>query len=273
MQNKKTVLITGATNGLGKESAILFKKENWNVIVSGRNPEKLKKFEELGFQTIKLDVTDNNDIGNLKTYLSNNNINVDVLLNNAGYGQFSTFEETEIDAIYKQFETNFFGLIKITKIILPFMRKQRHGKIINISSIAGVMSFPVGGYYAATKYAIEAISDALRYEVRKYNIKVVLIEPGPLSTDFFNVVNYNIFTKNDEYQHIEKVYKYLSNINNIPLLKLGSPLGMARKIVVAANRKHPKNRYIYPAIWRVIKFFYKCLPSKLIDALINKIIV
>ena len=134
MENKKTILITGATGGIGEEVAILFQKNNWNVIVSGRNPEKLKKFSDLGFTTLKLDVTNNEDIEQLRIFLEENNIYIDVLLNNAGYGQFGTIEETPIESVYQQFETNFFGVIKVSKIILPFMRKQKNGKIINISS-------------------------------------------------------------------------------------------------------------------------------------------
>ncbi len=271
MQNKKTILITGATGGIGEEVAILFKKNNWNVIVSGRNPEKLKKFSDLGFTTIELDVTNNDDIEQLRIFLEENNIYIDVLLNNAGYGQFGTIEETPIESVYQQFETNFFGVIKVSKTILPFMRKQKNGKIINISSVAGIISFPAGGYYAATKFAIEAISDALRYELKHFNIKVILIEPGPLSTQFFNKVNKTLPSINEEYKHLKKFYHYLNDFSNIPFVKLGNPGKMAMKIYKAANKKYPKNRYVFPFSWRFIKFLYQILPSKVMDAIYYKL--
>lgn len=269
---QKTIIITGATSGIGKESVEIFHKNNWKVIATGRNQQKLKQFSDLGITTFLLDVTNSQDIENLVAFIENENIKIDVLLNNAGYGQFGTIEEVPMDLIYKQFETNVFGFARVTKFLLPFFRKNNGGKIINIASIVGAISFPGGGYYSATKFAVEAISDALRYEVKKYGIKVVIIEPGPLSTEFFNVVNNCIpNVENSPYKHLEQLYFYLKNMDKIPILKFGSPIGMAKIIFKAAKKKQAKNRYTYPFSWYLLKKFYSIIPSKIIDFFMVKL--
>jgi short-subunit dehydrogenase len=268
----KTILITGATSGIGEESALFFNSKGWNVIATGRNLEKLVALSQKNIKTLKVDITNDEDVENLVNFINGENIIIDVLLNNAGYGQFGSIEVTPMDLIYKQFETNVFGMARMIKKILPILKKNKSSKIINISSIAGTMSFPGGGWYSATKYAVEAISDSLRYEVRKFGIKVIIIEPGPLNSEFFNVINNNIIATNfHDYDHLNRFYYYLKNYTKIPILKFGSSEKMAKKIFKAANCKHPRNRYIFPFSWSILRNLVYLLPSKFIDFMINTI--
>lgn len=271
---QKTILITGSTSGIGEASAKIYHKNNWRVIATGRNQEKLKLLSDIGIQTFELDVTKDNDVEKLSSYLIDNQIVIDVLLNNAGYGQFGSIEETSLELVKKEFDTNVFGMSRMLQNILPLMRKNGSGRIINIASVAGKMSFPGGGYYAASKFAVEAISDALRYEVKKFGIKVVIIEPGPIFTEFFNTVNKNLTTNANEdgpYKFIDKMYYYLNNPNKIPIIKFGYPQGIAKKIYKAGTTKHPKNRYVYTLSWYWLMKFYSICPSKIIDWFLVKV--
>jgi short-subunit dehydrogenase len=269
---KKTILITGTTSGIGEKCAKIFHAHNWRVIATGRSEAKLKILADLGIETFVVDVCKEVDVRLLMSYIIDNKIVIDVLLNNAGYGQFGTIEETSLDLVRAQFETNVFRAIRMLQNIFPLMRQNNAGRIINLSSVAGRMTFPSGGYYSATKFAIEAISDTLRYEVKKFGLKIILIEPGPLHTEFFATVNKKLCTdEHSPYKFINKMYYYLNNPNKIPILKFGYPQGMAKKIFKAATTKHPKNRYVYPLMWYWLKKFYTLCPSKIIDTIIVKL--
>ncbi len=265
----KTILITGSTSGIGKATAEFFLEKSWNVIATGRNSNKLQDLKNKGAQIIELDVTNNKDINNLITYLVNNETLVDVLVNNAGYGQFGTIEETDIDTARKQFETNVFGLAAISQKIIPFMRKNRSGRIINISSVAGFISMPGGGWYAASKHAVEAISDSMRWETKQFGIKVSMIEPGPIKTDFAQNVDKTIVHVSDS--------PYGNLINNLTgstdNIKGGTVNSCVKKIYKAATRKKPRNRYLVTKEAYFIKLIIKILPSKFVDYIVTKMFI
>ncbi len=181
----KTVLITGASSGIGKATAIYFQQKGWNVAATMRNPEKEKELTKLeNVKVFKLDVT---DVASMETAI--NDIitafgRIDVLVNNAGYGLSGPFEATTEAQVRQQFEVNVFGLMNMTKAILPLFRKQKEGIVINISSLGGRVTVPNYSMYFSTKWAIEGYSESLRYEVAPFNIKIKLIEPGATHTDF-----------------------------------------------------------------------------------------
>ncbi|MFC3614613.1 SDR family oxidoreductase [Lutimaribacter marinistellae] len=190
----QTILITGASSGIGKETAKLFAARGWNVVATMRSPEKEEDLTgQDNILVTRLDVTDAASIGAATTAGIEKFGKIDVLLNNAGYGAYGPLEAFPMDRIRRQFDTNVIGLIETTKAILPHMRTNRSGTIVNISSIGGQMTFPLGALYHGTKFAVEGISEALHYELEAAGIKVKIIEPGMIATDFggrsFDFVN------------------------------------------------------------------------------------
>ena len=181
----KTILITGASSGIGKVTARLFQEKGWNVIATMRRPEaedELNKLERV--LVTRLDVTDLASIGTaveagLKAFGQ-----IDALLNNAGYGAFGLLEATSVEKIERQFATNVIGLLEVTKAILPHFRAQNDGVIVNISSMGGKMAFPLGPLYHGSKFAVEGLSEALSYEMEAIGVKVKIVEPGMIATDF-----------------------------------------------------------------------------------------
>jgi len=182
---RKTILITGASSGLGKETAGLFQRKGWNVIASMRNTVngiELAALEDV--LVTKLDVLDLSSIENTVKMGIQRFGKIDVLLNNAGYGAYGPLESFPRENIIRQFNTNVIGLIDVTKSLLPHFRVNRSGMIINISSIGGKMTFPLGTLYHGTKFAVEGISESLKYELEQFGGQVKIVEPGAIATDF-----------------------------------------------------------------------------------------
>ncbi|SFD57310.1 Short-chain dehydrogenase [Chitinophaga sp. CF118] len=184
-QQAKTILITGASSGIGKETAKLFQSKGWNVIATMRNPEKESELKHLeNVLVAKLDVLDLDSIQNAFIKGVQKFGSIDVLLNNAGYGAYGPLESFSREKILQQFNTNVIGLLDVTKTILPHFRQNKKGIIINISSIGGKMTFPLGSLYHGTKFAVEGISESLNYEVEQFGGQVKIVEPGMIATDF-----------------------------------------------------------------------------------------
>jgi NAD(P)-dependent dehydrogenase (short-subunit alcohol dehydrogenase family) len=184
MAVSKAVLITGCSTGIGRATALRLAKAGHTVYATARKVETLQELAAAGCKTLGLDVCDEASIRAAVAKVEAEQGAVGVLVNNAGYGSEGPIEEVPMEEVRRQFETNVFGLALLTKLVLPGMRKQGWGKIVNLSSMGGRMTLPGGGFYHATKYAVEAISDALRFEVQGFGIDVVIIEPGPIRTEF-----------------------------------------------------------------------------------------
>ncbi len=184
-QQGKTILITGASSGIGKETAKLFQSKGWNVIATMRNPENESELKQLeNVLVAKLDVLDLDSIQNAFIEGVQKFGSIDVLLNNAGYGAYGPLEAFSRDQVLRQFNTNVIGLLDVTKTVLPHFRQNKKGIIINISSIGGKMTFPLGSLYHGTKFAVEGISESLNYEVEQFGGQVKIVEPGMIATDF-----------------------------------------------------------------------------------------
>ncbi len=180
-----TILITGASSGIGKAAAKKFQAEGWNVIATMRSPEKETELSALpNVAVIRLDVTEAVSIASAVAEGTAKFGRIDVLLNNAGYGAYGPLEAFDTDGIRRQFDTNVLGLLEMTKAVLPGMRTNKSGVIVNISSIGGKMTFPLGTLYHGTKFAVEGLSEALHYELEALGIKVKIVEPGMIRTDF-----------------------------------------------------------------------------------------
>ena len=182
---KQTILITGSSSGIGKETAKLFHTKGWNVIATMRNPEKETELNKLNDVLVnRMDVLDLDSIHNSIKEGIQKFGKIDVLLNNAGYGAYGPLESFPRERILRQFNTNVIGLLDVTKTVLPHFRKNKKGLIINISSIGGKMTFPLGSLYHGTKFAVEGISESLHYEVAQFGGQVKIVEPGMIATDF-----------------------------------------------------------------------------------------
>jgi NAD(P)-dependent dehydrogenase (short-subunit alcohol dehydrogenase family) len=181
----KTILVTGASSGIGRATALYFAAKGWNVAATMRNPLKADSvFKHPQISLLALDVTNADSIAQAITDTLNRYNKVDVLLNNAGYGLFGPIEAIGIQQIQQQFATNLFGLIAVTQQILPVMRGAGDGLIINVSSIIGRMALPYASSYIATKFAVEGLSESMRYELEPFHIRVKMIEPGSINTEF-----------------------------------------------------------------------------------------
>jgi NAD(P)-dependent dehydrogenase (short-subunit alcohol dehydrogenase family) len=180
----KAVLITGCSTGIGRATALRLARGGWTVYASARRPESIADLEQAGCRTLALDVTDEDSMTAAVKTVEEAEGTVGVLVNNAGYSQGGPIEQVPMEAVRRQFETNVFGAIRLTQLVLGGMRGQRWGKIVNVGSMGGRVTFPGGGLYHATKYSLEALSDALRFEVRGFGVDAILIEPGLITTDF-----------------------------------------------------------------------------------------
>jgi len=180
----KTVLITGCSSGIGRATALAFAAEGWTVYATARNPADIEPLADAGCETAELDVTEQDDIDRVVNRILDDYGVISCLVNNAGYGQFGPVEDVPMERVEQQYEVNVYGPHRLIKSVLPHMRREEDGTIINISSVAGRVAFPGGGVYCGSKFTIEGMSDALHAEVDPFDIDVVVIEPGPVKTAF-----------------------------------------------------------------------------------------
>ena len=241
-QNKKVVLITGTASGFGKATAEKLVKKGYIVYGGDIQVEANKYLNKIGGHALVMDVTKNDQVKAGVQKVISEQGRIDVLINNAGYGSYATIENIGIDELHNQFEVNVFGYARLQQAVLPHMRKQKSGRIINVSSVVGEVSTPMLGWYAATKHAVEAMSDALRQEVKQFNIDVVKIQPGAVNTGFDEVA----FEKMDA-SHIPNDYKELADDFKTYMVdfytKVEGPEGTADYVVKAVEAKKPKTQY------------------------------
>jgi NADP-dependent 3-hydroxy acid dehydrogenase YdfG len=189
MTQHDPILISGCSSGIGAATAAALVRSGHTVYATARRVETLTDLEALGCHPLELDVTSEESMTTAVKTVEAEHGRVGVLINNAGFGEYGPIEESDLARVRAMFETNVFGLARLSQLVLPGMRQARNGRIINIGSMGGRITFPVGGFYHATKYAVEAISDALRVEVRPFGIEVILVEPGLIRTNFESRVN------------------------------------------------------------------------------------
>jgi NAD(P)-dependent dehydrogenase (short-subunit alcohol dehydrogenase family) len=252
MAQSKAVLITGCSSGIGHATAARLAEKGWTVYATARNADKLSDLAEAGCKTLSLDVEDEESMKAAVAEVEGAEGAVGVLINNAGYSQSGAVESVPMDKVRKQFDTNVFGLVRMTQLVLPKMREQGWGKVVNISSMGGKLVFPGGGFYHATKYAVEAITDALRYEVKGFGVDAILIEPGLIVTNFGGTAADSIGNGSgdgaagaDVYDHFNKhVGEATAGIYEGPAAKLGGPPESVAKVIdKAISSRRPRPRY------------------------------
>jgi NAD(P)-dependent dehydrogenase (short-subunit alcohol dehydrogenase family) len=244
----KAVLITGCSTGIGRATALRLARSGWRVYASARRPESIADLQQAGCQTLALDVTDEESMREAVDALERAEGAVGVLINNAGYSQGGAIETVPLEAVRRQFETNIFGLVRLTQLVLPKMRAQRWGKIVNLGSMGGRLSFPGGGHYHATKHALEALSDAMRFELRGFGIDVILLEPGLITTEFGEAATASISdvtsSGDDPYARFNAtVGAVTKGAYEGPMRRLGAgPDRVAKVIERAITRRRPPAR-------------------------------
>lgn len=239
---KKTVLITGTSSGIGKSTALYFASKGWNVAATMRTPEKEKELSKVdGIKLFKLDVTDPASIQSAIEESISVFGGIDVVVNNAGYGGVGVFEAASQEQIQRQFNTNVFGVMNVTRAILPYFRQKKSGTIINVTSVGGLITFPIYSVYHSTKWAVEGFAEALQYELRPFNIKIKNIEPGAIKTDFYDR-SQDLFKKEGltDYDNYAKVA--FENTQNAGVNAPG-PDVVAKKIYKAALDRSFRLRY------------------------------
>ena len=242
MAQGKTVLITGASTGIGKATAAYFQQKGWNVIATMRDPGQGKDLEALGRVLVtRLDVTDSKSIQVAVNAGMDRFGSIDVLVNNAGFGAYGPLEATSMETIRRQFDTNVIGLLETTKAVLPLFRRQHSGVIINISSIGGKVTFPLGTLYHGTKFAVEGMSESLAYEMKAIGVTVKIVEPGAIKTDFA--------TRSFAFSNDESLTEYQSIVSGLmaavePMMANGAdPVVVAEVIYQAATDGSDHLRY------------------------------
>ncbi|WP_035357155.1 oxidoreductase [Acholeplasma granularum] len=263
----EVVVITGASSGIGRASAIYLKQKGYIVYALARRLDKLKYLESKGIHTMYLDVTDNELVYKVINDIYEKEGRIDVLFNNAGYGLYGPIEDLSLEDARNQFEVNLFGVANMIKHVLPIMRKQHFGKIISTSSIGGKVASLLGGWYHASKFALEGLSDSLRLEVKQFNIKVVLLEPGLIKTEFMQNTFEHAKNLNENTAYKETI-EYVMKQAEKDYIKgsVGSsPIVVAKSLHKAIKSRHPKTRYRMGRLSFIALFSKRILPDKVLD--------
>jgi len=268
----KAVLITGCSTGIGRETAEHLARKGWKVYATARKLESIEDLRSSGCELLALDVTDEDSMQRAVSAVEEAEGAVGVLINNAGYSQSGALESVSMDQVRRQFDTNVFGLIRMTQLVLPRMRDQGFGRVVNVGSMGGKLTFPGGGLYHATKYALEALSDALRFEVKGFGVDVVLIEPGLIKTRFSDTAVGSIADVDEgPYAHFNHaVAAGTAGAYNGPMARLGAgPDAVAKKIEKAISADRPKTRYTVTPSAKLLMGQRRLMPDRAWDAMMR----
>jgi len=280
----RVVLITGCSSGIGRATAQRLNAAGWTVYATARRREALSELEQAGCRTLALDVTDEDSMLRAVRAVEDREGAVGVLVNNAGYSQSGAVESVALRAVRAQFETNVFGLVRMCQLVLPAMREQRWGRIVNLSSMGGKLTFPGGGVYHASKHAVEAISDALRFEVRGFGVDVIVVEPGLIRSGFGATASRGVpksqahaaANEDDCHDGDDDPYAAFNEAVGVaserayergPLARLGGPPeAVARTIAAALDARRPRSRYTVTASAKAMLALHALLPDRAWDA-------
>ena len=273
------VLVTGCSSGIGAATAARLATAGWTVYATARRPETLGALAAKGCRTLALDVTDEASMRAAVAAVEEAEGAVGVLVNNAGYSQSGAVESVTMDAARRQFETNVLGLLRMCQLVLPGMRAQHRGRIVNVSSMGGRLTFPGGGLYHASKHAVEALSDALRFEVRPFGVDVVVVQPGLIRTGFGDAVTGAIgsgTSADGPYADFNRAVAEATEqaYGRGPLGRLGGPPdAVAERIEAILRDPKPRARYPVTASARVMLLARRVLPDAAWDAVMRRVYV
>lgn len=274
--DRQVAIITGASAGIGEATARMLAREGATAVVFARRRDRLdalrRDIEAEGGRALAVagDITEADDRARLVRQTLDAFGRIDALVNNAGYGQRGPIEMVPVDAIRQNFETNLFSLIELTQLVIPVMRKQRSGRIVNISSVAGRIARPLSSVYDSTKHALEAISDGLRGELAQFGIQVVVIEPGFIITEFLGVANENAREILENAGPYAPFFEGFAAGYQRMRKMAGSPEDIARLVAKALTASNPRPRYAAPRHARVALALKRILPARLFDYILNR---
>ena len=265
---QKVVLITGTAYGIGKSTAELLIDKGHIVYGGDILVEENLYLNDIGGTALEMDVTNQEHIDKAINQIISEQGRVDVLVNNAGLGVYGAIEDVSMEDIYYQYDVYLFGLARVTKAVLPYMREKESGLIINISSVLGETYGPLAGWYLSTKHALEGWSDALRVELKEFDIDVVVVQPGAINTNFSNVTKTYIdkYRENSAYQHLYG--EPITDTGNEVLSNQSDPIVIAKVINKAMNARNPKTRYAAGAYSKIGIFLRKIMTDKMFDRFI-----
>jgi short-subunit dehydrogenase len=269
MKTKKVALVTGASSGIGESTAILLKENGYIVYGAARRTVKMKNLESHGVKIIALDITKEESIVECVNTIIENEGRLDVLINNAGYGSYGAIEDVTLEEARRQFDVNIFGLARLTQLVLPKMREHRYGKIVNISSIGGKIYTPFGGWYHATKHALEGFTDSLRLETKGFGIDPIIIEPGGIKTEWGAIAAENLKKTSGGGAYAETANKAADGMAKMyEGNRLSEPEVIAKTILKAITARNPKTRYAAGSMSGLVLFMRRWLSDKMFDRVI-----
>lgn len=270
---QKVALVTGASSGIGEAAARGLLAAGFTVYAAARRVDRMASLAEAGVHTLALDVTDAESSARAVTSILDAEGRIDVLVNNAGYGSYGSVEEVPLSTAQAQLDVNVLGLARMAQLVIPQMRAQGNGRILNISSMGGRLAMPLGAWYHASKFAVEGLSDALRMELAPCGIDVVLIEPGSIRTEWGGIAAANLqeVSGDGPYARQAAAMALMIGGSSHPTARLASrPEVVAKAIVKAATAKHPRTRYLPGFGARPLVFLRTVLPDRAFDALIAR---
>jgi NAD(P)-dependent dehydrogenase (short-subunit alcohol dehydrogenase family) len=258
-KSKKIALVTGASSGIGKAIVQALLAQGWIVYGAARRLEKMADIQAQGAKVLALDVTDEASMVQAVDTLLAAEGQIDALINNAGYGSYGALEAIALEEAKRQFEVNVFGLIRLTQLVLPTMRAARSGRIINISSMGGRIWMPFGGWYHATKHALEVLSDALRLETKPFGIDIIVVEPGAIESEWAGIAadSLRASSAQTDYRQAAEAVAHLIQTNP----NVSGPEVIAKAVVTALNARKPKRRYATPWDAKLYIFLHWLLPD------------
>lgn len=274
-EDSRSVLITGCSTGIGRATALHLARREFAVYASARRLETVADLAEHGCRPLRLDVTDEASMRDAVARIEGEHGAVDVLVNNAGYGLQGAVEELPLDEMRRQFETNLFGPTYLTQLVLPALRRRGAGRIVNVSSVGGRITTPGTGGYHASKHALEALSDALRFELRGFGIDVVVVEPGAIRTQWIDTAVGGLESRLDPespYATLGRAVAEQMEFSHRGLLgrASGPPEAVARVIERAITARRPRTRYVVPPVSRLFVLAGRWLPDRVWDALMRR---
>lgn len=267
----KVALVTGASSGIGEETALLLAAHGYRVYAVARRTERMAGLAERGIRTFAMDVTDDASMtAGVERILAETG-RVDLLVNNAGYGSFGALEDVPLDEARRQFDVNLFGLARLIQLVVPGMRERRTGRIVNISSIGGKMYEPLGSWYHATKFAVEGLSDCLRVELGAFGIDVVVVEPGPILTEWNTLARESMLARSSDGPYADQARTVAATLTRADDPRTGTtPDVVARTIVRAATARRPRTRYPVGKGAGTILRARRLLPDRAFDAVVAR---
>jgi NADP-dependent 3-hydroxy acid dehydrogenase YdfG len=269
-RNNQIILLTGASSGIGYDTAVALAKQGHKVYAAARRVERMEPLREWGVVPIQMDVTDEASMRQGVQALLDREGRIDVLVNNAGYGFFGAVENVPMDDARNQLEVNIFGLARLCQLVLPTMRKQHSGRIVNIASVAGKSVIYYGGWYHVSKYAVEALSDALRIEMQPFGIDVVIIEPGAIKTNWGIIAADHLAETSKDTAYAETGAMMAQNLRGMyESSRISDPSVVRKAICRAVNARRPRTRYRIGYLSTTIVFFHWLLPTRWWDSIVR----